>query len=199
MALRSEISVSIMPCALVDNVDWMISSPPLVKQLCKESELQLRSHISEVTNKWCHRKRHTVQWNTKKLTFIENTHSANEDEGKTGGNKKQVSVHICSNTAHKSACIFMPVFLEPNICILTCKITVWIHAHFIMRELCADSQAPTGWGLWWKKYLRRSNSTSSAYYLQHAQTHKHTHTHTLSHRPYQWQASLCWSDHGYAA
>ncbi len=37
----------------------------------------------------------------------------------------------------------MPIFLDPNICILACKISVWIHAHLIMRELHAD-QAPAG-------------------------------------------------------
>lgn len=37
----------------------------------------------------------------------------------------------------------MPIFLDPNICILACKMSVWIHAHLIMRELHAD-QAPAG-------------------------------------------------------
>lgn len=68
----------------------------------------------------------------------------------------------------------MPVFLEPNICILTYKITVWIHAHFIMREFCTDSQAPTG--------VRSLRVIMKEIYdivtAHHLQTHKHTNTHT---------------------
>lgn len=108
----------------------------------------------------------------------------------------------------------MPVFLDPNICILTCKITVWIHAHLIMGELHADSQAPAG--IRSEGYHERNiydvvTAHHLHMYLQHAQnTQARTHIGTgpISGRllfagvitgmqPRQWNQAVHTSTHSY--